>query len=108
MACKDCEEFYKWIVLLATKVYSNPCSYIAETELFKGIFFNRIPYLWNNLADDEVNYSGSFVLIFIKIRHLTPKCPHAPWTLTFIQVVTYLVSYSYVYVFAHIFSFLKG
>ena len=59
MAYKDCEEFYKWIVLLATKVYSNLCSYIAETELFMGIFFNRIPYLWNNLADDEVNYSVS-------------------------------------------------
>ena len=49
---------------------------------------------------------GSFVLIFIKIRHLTPKCPHAPWTLTFIRVVTYLVSYSYVYVFAYIIFFL--
>ena len=23
----------------------------VRTELFKGTFFNRLPYLWNNLAD---------------------------------------------------------
>ena len=57
----------------------------VRKELFKETFFNRIPYLWNNLPDElrTANFSvSSFKKLrttFYKDRAFDPERPHTTW-----------------------------
>ena len=59
----------------------------CRTELFKGTYFNRIPYLWNNLPQDlrtsTVN-PGLFTKKckeHYKTKVYDPDRPHVSWTI---------------------------
>ena len=55
----------------------------VRTELFKGTFFNRLPYLWNNLPDKLRTSNLSLSLFkkqcndFYKKKSFDPDRPHA-------------------------------
>ena len=49
----------------------------VRTELFKGTFFNRLPYLWNNLPD-KLRTSNLSLSLFKK-KSFDPDHPHATW-----------------------------
>ena len=55
------------------------------TELFKGTFFNRITYLWNNLPDElrTANFSVSsykrLCTTFYKDKAFDPEHPYTTW-----------------------------
>ena len=57
----------------------------VRTELFKGTFFNRLPYLWNNLPDKLRTSNLSLSLFkeqcndFYKRKSFDPDYPHATW-----------------------------
>ena len=57
----------------------------VRTELFKGTFFNRLPYLWNNLPDKLRTSNLSLSLFkkqcneFYKKKSVDPDHPHATW-----------------------------
>ena len=57
----------------------------VRTELFKGTFFNRLPYLWNNLPDKLRTSNLSLSLFkkqcneFYKKKSFDPDHPHATW-----------------------------
>ena len=60
---------------------------LVKTELFKGTFFNRIRYLWNNLHDN-LRTEGLSLSCFNKhcrdfyknkIGGFDPDCPHVIW-----------------------------
>ena len=57
----------------------------VRTELFKGTFFNRLPYLWNNLPDKLRTSNLSLSLFkkqcndFYKKKSFDPDRPHAIW-----------------------------
>ena len=56
----------------------------VRTELFKGTFFNRIPYLWNNLPDELRTASASvcsfkrLCTTFYKHKVFDPERPIPP------------------------------
>ena len=60
---------------------------LVKTKLFKGTFFNRIPYLWNKLPDNLKTEDLSLSCFkkhcrdFYKnrIRGFDPDCPHVTW-----------------------------
>ena len=57
----------------------------VRTELFKGTFFNRLPYLWNNLPDKLRTSNLSLSLFkkqcneFYKKKSFDPDRPHVTW-----------------------------
>ena len=57
----------------------------VRTELFKGTFFNRIPYLWNNLPDELKTANSSvssfkrLCTIFYKDKVFDPERPYTTW-----------------------------
>ena len=57
----------------------------VRTELFKGTFFNRLPYLWNNLPDKLRTSNLSLSLFkkqcneFYKNKSFDPDLPHVIW-----------------------------
>ena len=57
----------------------------VRKELFKETFFNRIPYLWNNLPDElrTANFSVSsfkkLCTTFYKDKAFDPERPHTTW-----------------------------
>ena len=57
----------------------------VRKELFKETFFNRIPYLWNNLPDElrTANFSVSsfkkLCITFYKDKAFDPERPHTTW-----------------------------
>ena len=57
----------------------------VRKELFKETFFNRIPYLWNNLPDElrTANFSVSsfkkHCTTFYKDKAFDPERPHTTW-----------------------------
>ena len=57
----------------------------VRTELFKGTFFNRLPYLWNNLPDKLRTSNLSLSLFkkqcneFYKKKNFDPDHPHVTW-----------------------------
>lgn len=57
----------------------------VKTQLFKGTFFNRLPYLWNNLPDQlrTSNFSlSSFkkhCIEHYKTIHFDPDRPYVTW-----------------------------
>ena len=57
----------------------------VRTELFKGTFFNLLPYLWNNLPDKLRTSNLSLSLFkkqcneFYKKKSFDPDHPHATW-----------------------------
>ena len=73
--------FYHQIVINCNKLKINR----VRTEHFKGTFFNRIPYLWNNLPDALRTTSCSvfsfkrLCTIFYKDRVFDPDHPNVTW-----------------------------
>ena len=76
------------------EVYSNPPRNYRENsvgsnrvrrDLFKETFFNRIPYLWNNLQDElrTANFSVSsfkkLCTTFYNDKAFNPERPHTTW-----------------------------
>ena len=57
----------------------------VRTALFKGTFFNRLPYLWNNLPDKLRTSNLSLSLFkkqwneFYKKKSFDPDHPHITW-----------------------------
>ena len=59
----------------------------VKMELFKGTFFNRIPYLWNNNLPDELRTANSSVssfkrlctIFFYKDKVFDPERPYTTW-----------------------------
>ena len=57
----------------------------VRTELFKGTFFNKLPYLWNNLPDKLRTSNLSLSLFkkqfneFYKKKSVDPDHPHVTW-----------------------------
>ena len=57
----------------------------VRTERFKGTFFNRILYLWNNLPDELRTANSSLssfkrlCTIFYKDKVFDPECPYTTW-----------------------------
>ena len=57
----------------------------VRTELFKGTFFNRLPYLWNNLPERLRTSNFSLSLFkkhcndFYKTMSFDPDHPHVTW-----------------------------
>ena len=57
----------------------------VRTELLKGTFFNRLPYLWNNLPDKLRTSNLSLSLFkkqcneFYKKKSFDPDYPHVTW-----------------------------